>query len=223
MNHSLYRAPLTFVALALLASGPAGCLASASSDDDGNGNLFTGTTAITEGFETGSKTSYAAADVRLATGTWNLNDALIGTTSSDVKTGSKAARMRNSGHVTMSFDHPTGAGTVTIHHARFGSDANGSWGLFASQDHGATFTQVGSTVTTTTTTFATATFTVNVSGNVRFEIRKLDGGANRIDVDDVTITRLQRRWRWRWRWRRRWRWRWRWRRESPDQDGRSSS
>jgi phosphatidylinositol-3-phosphatase len=173
-----------FAVLACVVGPAAGCLA----EGGGDGTLYAGSVSLVEDFEAGSKTAYAAADVTLATGTWNLNDALIGTSSSDVKTGAKAARLRNSGHVTMGFDHATGAGAVTIRHARFGSDGNGTWGLFASQDHGATFTQVGATVSTTSSTFATATFAVNVSASIRFDIRKLDGGSNRIDIDDVTIT-----------------------------------
>jgi endonuclease G len=141
-----------------------------------------------EGFEAGTKTAYAAANVTLGSGTWNLNDALIGTLSTDVKTGAQSARMRNSGHVTMVFDRTTGAGTVTLHHASFGSDASGTWGLFSSQNGGSTWTQVGTSRSTTGGSFSTATFTVNLAGTIRFEIRKLDGGANRINVDDITIT-----------------------------------
>jgi hypothetical protein len=148
------------------------------------------TGTFTEDFEAGTKKSYIAADVALGTGTWNLADTLIGTTSADVKTGLKAARMRNSGRIAMGFDHTTGVSTVTIHHARFGPDGDGSWGLFASQDHGATFTQIGSDVPTTTATFDTASFDVNMAGDVRLEIRKLDGGTNRIDIDDVTVNDL---------------------------------
>jgi endonuclease G len=147
------------------------------------------TAAVTtsEGFEAGTKTAYAAADVALGSGTWNLNDALIGTSTSDVLTGTKSGRIRNSGHITMGFDR-TSAGTVTLHHASFGSDASGTWGLFSSRDHGATWTQVGTSRSTTGGSFATATFTVNLSGAIRFEIRKLDGGANRINIDDLSIT-----------------------------------
>src|SRR6476620_1723412 len=58
---------------------------------------------LSEGFEAGTKTAFAAANVTLGSGTWNLNDALIGTLSTDVKTGTKSARVRNSGHVTMLF------------------------------------------------------------------------------------------------------------------------
>ena len=171
------------ITLALFGSLATGCLGESSPD----GSLYTAGVSITEGFEAGTKTAFAAADVTLSTGVWNLSDALIGTLTSDVKTGLKSARVRNSGRITMGFDVTTGASTVSIHHARFGTDASGTWGLFASQDQGSTWTQVGSTVSTTTTTFATATFAVNLAGNIRFDIRKLDGGANRINIDDVTI------------------------------------
>jgi endonuclease G, mitochondrial len=141
-----------------------------------------------EGFEAGTKTAYAAADVTLASGTWNLNDALIGTLTTDVKTGAQSGRIRNSGHITMGFDRTAGAGTVTIHHASFSSDASGTWALFSSQNQGGTWTQVGTSRSTTGGAFSTATFTVNLAGNIRFEIRKLDGGANRINIDDISIT-----------------------------------
>ena len=106
---------------------------------------FTAAVTTSEGFESGTKTSYAAADVALGSGTWNLNDALIGTLSTDVKTGAQSGRIRNSGHITMQFDRTAGAGTVTIHHASFGSDASGTWGLFSSQNQGSSWTQVGTT------------------------------------------------------------------------------
>jgi endonuclease G len=141
---------------------------------------------MAEGFESGTKTAYAAADVALDSGVWNLNEALIGNLTSDVKTGTKSVRMRYSGKVTMLFDH-AGAGTVSVHHASFSADPSGTWGLFASQDGGGSWSQVGSSQTTSGYSFSTATFTVNVAGNIRFEIRKLDGGANRINIDDLTI------------------------------------
>jgi hypothetical protein len=145
------------------------------------------TTATGENFETGTKTSYAAADVTLVSGVWNLNDALLGTSTSDIKNGVQSARVRNSGKLTMKFDVPAGASTVTILHAKYGTDANGTWQLWYSIDGGTNYTQTGSTITTSTTTLQTATFTVNVSGAVRFEIRKTDAGTNRICFDDITI------------------------------------
>ena len=167
--------------------GVAGCVEGYPTDEDDPeiGEDFAEVTTV-EGFETGTKTAYAAANVTLGSGTWNLSDALLGTLSTDVKNGAQAARIRNSGRVSMRFDR-TGAGTVTIRHASFGSDASGTWGLFRSTDGGASFTQVGSSRTTTGGSLSTATFTVNITGTIRFEIRKLDGGANRIDIDDITI------------------------------------
>jgi len=144
-------------------------------------------TATTEGFETGSKTAYAAADVTLGSGVWNMNDALIGTSASDVKNGTASARVRNSGAITMKFDRTAGASTVTVKHAMYGSDAATTWGLWYSTNSGSTWTQTGSSVSTSTTTLATATFTVNIAGTIRFDIRKSDGTTNRTNIDDITI------------------------------------
>jgi endonuclease G len=166
----------------------AGCATSAPEDDPDAGDPEVGAAALSEGFEAGIKTAYAAGDVALTTGTWNLDDALIGNSAADVKTGTRSARIRNNGHVTMKFDRTSGAGTVTIHHASFGSDVAGIWGLFESQNGGATWAQVGTSRSTTAGSFSTATFTVNLAGTIRFEIRKLDAGSNRISVDDVAIT-----------------------------------
>ena len=145
------------------------------------------TLTTAETFESGSKTGYAAADVTLSSGTWNLSDALLGSLASDVKNGAKAVRVRNGGRVTMRFDR-AGAGSFTVRHATFGADGNGSFGLFASQDGGGSWSQIGAAVTTHPSSLATASFTVNRSGAIRFELRKLDGGSNRIDLDDVAIT-----------------------------------
>lgn len=142
----------------------------------------------TEGFETGSKTAYAAADVTLGTGVWNLNDALIGTTTSDIKNGTASARVRISGKITMKFNLTNGASTVTIKHAKYGTDASSTWQLWYSVNSGSTWTQTGSTITTSATTLQTASFTVNIAGTIRFEIRKTDGSANRINFDDITIS-----------------------------------
>jgi endonuclease G len=179
--------PVT-VLLTLLAAAT-GCLdamqAGETTDEDTGVAVLAPTS---EGFEAGTKTAYAAADVTLGSGTWRMDDALIGNLASDVKSDTRSARLRNSGRVTMGFDRSTGAGTATIRHASFGSDASGSWGLFSSRDGGASWTQVGAQQTTGPGTLSTATFDVNVAGSIRFEIRKLDGGSNRINIDDIHIT-----------------------------------
>jgi hypothetical protein len=144
-------------------------------------------TATGENFENGTKTAYAAADVTLISGVWNLNDALLGNSASDIKNGTQSARVRNSGKLTMKFDVPAGASTVSVLHSKYGTDANGSWQLWFSTDGGINYTQTGATITTNSTTLQTASFTVNIAGSVRFEIRKTDAGTNRICFDDVLI------------------------------------
>lgn len=143
-------------------------------------------TPLSEGFEAGGKTSYAAANVTLGTGSWFMDDALTGNLSTDRKTGAYSARVRNTGLLHMNFNK-TGAGIVSIQHAVFGTDGSSTWQLWFSTNNGSTWVQVGSTVTTSSTTLQTATFTVNNANAIRFEIRKVSGGANRINIDNVQI------------------------------------
>lgn len=139
-----------------------------------------------EGFEAGGKTAYAAGNVSLGTGSWFMDDALTGNLSSDKKTGAWSARVRDTGKVRMNFNK-TGAGVVSIQHAEYGTDGSSTWQLWSSTNSGSSWTQVGSTVTTNSATLQTATFTVNNANAIRFEIRKISGGANRINFDSVQI------------------------------------
>ena len=143
-------------------------------------------TPLSEGFEAGGKTSYAAANVTLGTGSWFMDDALTGNLSTDRKTGAYSARIRNIGLMHMNFNK-TGAGTVSIQHAVFGTDGSSTWQLWSSTNNGSSWTQVGATITTSSTTLQTASFTVNNANAIRFEIRKVSGGANRINIDNVQI------------------------------------
>ncbi len=138
-----------------------------------------------ETFETGTKGAYAAADVTLSTGSWNLADALLGTSTSDRKSGTKSVRIQNTGTVTMNFNVTGGASQVTIKHAVYGSDASSTWELWYSTNSGSSWTKTGSTVTTSSTTLNTQTFNLTVSGNIRFQLRKLSGG--RLNIDDFSI------------------------------------
>ncbi len=140
-----------------------------------------------EGFETGTKTSYATGIVTLGSGAWTLNDALIGNTTADAKSGTQSARVRNSGSLSMNFDLTGGAGVVTVGHAKYGTDANGTWELWASGNSGSTYAKVGSTISSTTTTLSTASFTVNLAGTVRLQIRKTDGGTGRLNFDNIAV------------------------------------
>lgn len=154
----------------------------------GSGTPRTEAVVLQENFETGTKSSYASGTVTLGSGSWVLNDALLGNSTADIKAGTQSARVRNSGRLTMQFNLSSGAGTVTVTHARYGTDGNGSWQLWYSTNSGTSYQQAGGTITTSTTTLTNTSVTVNVTGTVRLEIRKTDGGTNRINFDDVSIT-----------------------------------
>jgi endonuclease G len=143
--------------------------------------------SFAETFESGTKGSYATGSITFASGSWTLNDALVGTSSSDAKNGSQSVRLRNSGKLTMGFNLSIGAKAVTVAHGLFGSDTGATWGLWYSTNGGSTWTQAGSMVTTSSSSLATATFTLSVSGTVRFEIRKTDGSSNRLNIDDFKV------------------------------------
>jgi DNA/RNA endonuclease G (NUC1) len=152
-----------------------------------NQNMSLKKVTVSEGFETGTKTAYAAADITFGSGVWSLDDALVGTSTSDPKTGTKSVRTRNSGKLTMKFNRTDGAGVVTVNHAKYGADANSSWQLWYSTNSGTSWTQTGSIITTSSTTLSSASFTVNITGTIRFEIRKTDGTTSRVNFDDFVI------------------------------------
>jgi hypothetical protein len=139
-----------------------------------------------ETFEMGTKTAYTTGSVTLGSGTWTLNDALIGNTTTDAKTGAQSARVRNVGSLTMNFDATTGAGAVSISHAKYGTDGTSTWELWVAVNGGA-YAKVGATITTSSTTLQTATFAVNQNGNVRLQIRKVSGGTFRINFDNIAL------------------------------------
>jgi len=143
-----------------------------------------------ETFESTSKGAYAAGPVQLASGTWTLDDALLGTAAEDRKEGQQAVRLRNAGKLTMDFYLIQGAGTISIQHAVYGSDASSSWELWAMTDacDCNKWTKVGATVITSSSTLQTATFPVNIKGGIKFEIRKVSGGAARLNIDNFSVT-----------------------------------
>lgn len=141
-----------------------------------------------EDMELGVKTSYTTGNITLSTGSWTFNNALIGTSTSDKKNGTKSARITSTGKLTLLTDKTNGAGTVTIKHAAYGTDASSTWQLWYSTNAGVNYTQTGGTITSVAGNLATATFTVNVSGNIRFEVRKISGTGTRINIDDISIS-----------------------------------
>ncbi|MBK7763221.1 MAG: DNA/RNA non-specific endonuclease [Bacteroidetes bacterium] len=142
-----------------------------------------------ETMESGTKTFYSSSTISLSTGSWNLDDALIGTSSSDKKNGTKSVRMQNVGKLTMLFDVYIDSSYLTIYHAKYGSDSASSWALFSSIDGGANWQQVGGQVISNLNNLQSTVFQVQYTGNIRFQIRKLSGG--KLNIDDFNITQTQ--------------------------------
>lgn len=138
---------------------------------------------VTEDFENGTKAAYAAADVVLSTGSWNFNDAVIGNLAADLKNGTKSVRLRT-GDIAMNFDIK-GLTMLYIKHGKYGADAASTWQLMMSVDGGKTYTQLGTDIAENNTTLVTDSFKVNVTGLVRFEIKK--AGTARINIDDIVF------------------------------------
>ena len=139
--------------------------------------------SITENFESGVKTAYAAGDVTLSTGSWYFDDALIGNLSGDAKDGTQSVRLRN-GSISMNFDI-NGVKMLYVKHAKFGSDDNSTWQLMISNNGGSSYTQIGSDISEISTTLKTDSFSISDTLAVRFKILKT--GDTRINLDDITF------------------------------------
>lgn len=139
--------------------------------------------SVTEDFENSNKTAYVAANVTAPTGTWNLDDALIGNLPADLKNGAKSIRLRT-GKVTMNFD-VNGMTMLYIKHGKYGTDAASSWQLLMSIDGGKTFTQVGKDIVEDNAVLKLDSFKVTSTTGVRFQIAKT--GTARVNFDDITF------------------------------------
>ncbi|UOG77351.1 DNA/RNA non-specific endonuclease (plasmid) [Hymenobacter tibetensis] len=142
-----------------------------------------------ESFDSGSKPAYPVASTALTTGSWTFDEALLGTDAGDHKNGAQAARLRETGKLTMDFFLPNGAAVVTVQHARFGADASSGFELwYQAQNCGCdTWIKVGNTIISSSPDLQTASFAVNVPNAIRFELRKVSGGAGRLNLDDFVV------------------------------------
>ena len=134
---TLTGTPGTVVAAGFLARIPNQTLATFSTlaavTLDGTGHadaparcLVTGPVAATAG----SLTEVVTPTTGVSSVT-SFTDALLGTDAADHKNGTQAARLENTGRLTMGFYLPNGASTVTVQHAVYGTDASSGWELWA--------------------------------------------------------------------------------------------
>ncbi|CAN5143772.1 hypothetical protein BH09BAC6_BH09BAC6_22880 [soil metagenome] len=137
--------------------------------------------------QTRYKTSYAADTLHFKSGAWLLENALIGTSDQDAKNGGQSVRLRNHGKLSMQFDAKN-CNNITIRHGVYGNDKSSDWQLWASSDGGRTYEQIGETITSSGHALQMLSIPILTSSKIRLEIRKISGGKNRLNIDDIEIT-----------------------------------
>ncbi|MBU3658483.1 MAG: T9SS type A sorting domain-containing protein [Flavobacteriales bacterium] len=138
-----------------------------------------------------TKTGYASGNVTLNGISWNLTEALIGTSSQDYKVGSRSLRIRQStGAMTMLANKTTGIGTISFKYRRYDTDAQSAFKVQYSINDGVDWNNVGSEFTGTDIV-QTFSQSINISGNIRIRIIYSSGTAGnsrRLNIDDITMT-----------------------------------
>ena len=142
-----------------------------------------------ETFEGVYKKAYAGGMVATPQGNWHLEDALaVSDNDKDGKFGETSVRIRNNGYARMEFDLPNGASAVRVFHSVYPSrDRQSKWQLNASMDGGKTWQQIGEPVESNVYGLLAVDFELAVEGKIRFEIRKISGEKNRINIDDFMV------------------------------------
>lgn len=137
------------------------------------------------------------------TGAWRIYQGIIGNVVNVDKfnpMGKQAIRMKDQltedAFLEMNFDLLSGASKVTFSYGvpTLGSITASTFDLEYSQDEGATWTKTGESITNPGRDAQEAIFNVNLSGKVRFRIRKLGLGANTstvsnglLNIDDFSV------------------------------------
>lgn len=152
-----------------------------------------GGSVYTVDFEDASKTAYAVDDVTLNGISWNLNQALIGTSDADPRNGLKSARVRSnetasaSGILTMNVDTNMGLSSITLLHGKYGTNADTAGRVDYSTDGGVSWISAGTFDVTSTNLTLFSTTNLNVVGNVRIRVVKTSGEGDRYNLDDITL------------------------------------
>ncbi len=140
-----------------------------------------------EDFDSGDdKSFYSGAAVSLPTGSWYLDDALLGDANGDLKNGTRSVRLRD-GSVYMLFDKTGGADEFSFFYANagFSGDDGGKIQVQYSIDGGSNWINTGDEFICTDE-LQQGTVSVQVDGNIRFRVERTAGG--RINLDDFLIT-----------------------------------
>ncbi|GAA4325648.1 hypothetical protein GCM10023115_40150 [Pontixanthobacter gangjinensis] len=140
-----------------------------------------------ENFESGFKSAYAGGMISLDGGDWYFTDALTGSLNSDLKNGNQSVRMVSNAVISMNYDLPEGAKSLSLQYGKFGRDKQTSFQVYYSSDSGSSWQTLGDEILVKKSFLETASFSLNAVGNVRFEIRKTDGSNERLNIDDIVV------------------------------------
>jgi endonuclease G, mitochondrial len=140
-----------------------------------------------EGFDDASKSKYEGGNITVSSGQWYLENGIMGSADNDQKDGVKAIRMKETAKLRMNFDIPSGIQQVRFKYGVYQLDKESSFELWASTNSGTSWNKVGATITATDKSLRDALFNVNIQQSARIEIRKTDGSANRLNIDNISL------------------------------------
>jgi len=141
-----------------------------------------------------TKTAYASGTVNLSGINWDMTEALIGTETAEIITGTRSARLRGHGtsSMTMLANKSNGIGSISFNYRRYGIDGQVDWKVEYSTNDGTSWTQIGSPFTAPAdASIHVFNETVNVNGNIRIRIKRATetGSTNkRLNIDDITVS-----------------------------------
>ena len=148
----------------------------------------------TADFEDSSKGSYAAGTTTNNGVVWTFNDAVVGTGATDRKNGSRSARLRTNetvascGTIAMNSDTNMGLSSVTLQYAIFGGDGSSTGRVDYSTNGGSSWTSAGTFAALSTNLAQFTATNLNVTGNVRIRVAKVNGGGtSRLNIDDIKL------------------------------------
>lgn len=146
------------------------------------------TDSLKEDFESGLKGSYSNADLDLSSGSWNLENALIGSSAADLKNGQRSIRMKT-GNLSMNFDLEN-IDQIYISHGLYGQDHTSTWKLMISIDGGKHYSQTGRSILEQSRVLVTDTFRLKPFHKMRLRIENTGStAAARINIDDIVFVK----------------------------------
>lgn len=140
-----------------------------------------------ESFDNASKNRYEGGNITVSSGQWYLENAMMGSVGNDQKDGIKAIRIKEMGKLSMKFDISSGIQQVRFKYGVYQLDKESSFELWVSTNGGTSWNKVGSTITATDKLLKDALFDLNLQQAARIEIRKTDGSANRLNIDNIVV------------------------------------